>query len=41
MKLRVCMITGDNKKSAYNVAEHLGIPFENVFYSAYPETKKK
>ena len=35
------MITGDNKHSAIKVAKHLGIPVENVTYSAYPETKKK
>ena len=34
------MITGDNKHSAMKVANHLGIPEENVSYEAYPETKK-
>ena len=41
MKMKVCMITGDNKHSAIKVAKHLNIPIENVTYSAYPETKKK
>jgi len=34
------MITGDNKHSAFKVANHVGIPYENVNYEAYPETKK-
>ena len=41
MKFRICMITGDNKQSALRVAKHLNIPFENVTYQAYPETKKE
>ena len=41
MKMKVCMITGDNKHSALKVAKHLNIQLENVTYSAYPETKKK
>lgn len=41
MKVKVCMITGDNKFSALKVARHLGIPIENVTYQAYPETKQK
>ena len=40
MKLKVYMITGDNKQSALKVARHLRIPIENVTYSAYPETKR-
>ena len=40
MNLRVCMITGDNKQSALRVARHLNIPFENVTYQAYPDTKR-
>lgn len=39
MKMKVCMITGDNKYSALRVAKHLGIAIENVTYQAYPETK--
>ena len=39
MKMKVCMITGDNKYSALRVAKHLGIAPENVTYEAYPETK--
>ena len=38
--LQVCMITGDNKHSAFKVAAHLGIPKMCVTYSAYPETKR-
>jgi P-type E1-E2 ATPase len=41
MKLRVAMITGDNKHSAYKVARHLGIDINDVVYKAYPEDKKK
>lgn len=35
------MITGDNKHSAFKVAQHLGIAKEDVSYQAYPETKKQ
>ena len=35
--MRVCMITGDNIHSAHKVAEHIGIPKEDVFSEAYPE----
>lgn len=41
LKMKVCMITGDNKHSALKVAKHLDIDFENVTYQAYPETKKQ
>lgn len=40
MKMRVCMITGDNKFSALKVAKYLGINPADVTYQAYPETKK-
>ena len=39
MKVKVCMITGDNKHSALRVAKHLNIDPANVTYSAYPDTK--
>lgn len=39
--MKVCLITGDNKYSALNVANHLEIDNANVHYQAYPETKKK
>lgn len=32
MKMRVCMITGDNMHSATKVAKHLNISMENVTY---------
>jgi len=35
------MITGDNKHSAFKVADYLGIDRENVTYRAYPDDKKK
>lgn len=41
MKMRVCMITGDNKHSAIKVAKHLNIDLENVTYEAYPDTKRQ
>ena len=40
MKLRVCMITGDNKHSAYKVGRYLGIPQENITSRAYPHEKR-
>ena len=40
MGLKVCMITGDNKYSAFKVAKHLGINYKNVKYQAYPEQKR-
>lgn len=41
LKMQVCMITGDNKHSAFKVASHLGIDHKFVTYSAYPETKRQ
>lgn len=41
MGYKVCMITGDNKHSALQVAKHLGILEEDVTYQAYPETKRE
>ena len=41
LKLKVGMITGDNKHSALKVASHLNIPIEFVTYRAYPNEKKK
>ena len=41
LKLKVGMITGDNKHTALKVAKHLEIPLENVRYRAYPNEKKK
>jgi cation transport ATPase len=40
LKLKVKMITGDNKHAAYKVARHVGIEQEDVTYKAYPEDKK-
>ena len=41
LNLRVCMITGDNKHSAYKVAKYLGIEKKDVTYKAYPADKKR
>ena len=41
LKLNVAMITGDNRHSAMKVAEHVGIPADNVKYKAYPNDKKR
>ena len=41
MKLKVMMITGDNKHTALRVAKDLEIPEANVIYRAYPNDKKK
>ena len=41
LKLKVAMITGDNKHAALKVADHLKIPHEFVTYRAYPNDKKK
>lgn len=41
MKLKVGLITGDNKHSAFKVADHVGIPRDLVTYKAYPTDKKK
>ena len=39
--MKISMITGDNKHTALKVANHLGIKEDDVFYQAYPETKKE
>ena len=39
--LKVRMITGDNKHTAYRVAKYVGISTEDVRYNAYPEDKKR
>ena len=39
--MKVGMITGDNKHSAFKVADHCGIQREYVTYKAYPADKKK
>ena len=41
LKLKVAMITGDNKHSALKVAKYLGIPEDRVTYRAYPAEKKR
>jgi Cu+-exporting ATPase len=41
LKMKVAMITGDNKHAAYKVARHVGIDLKDVVYKAYPEDKKK
>ena len=41
LKLKIAMITGDNKHTAVKVAQHLNIPLENVTYRAYPNDKKR
>ena len=41
MKLKVCMLTGDNIFSALSVARYLGIPQDLVTASAYPAKKRK
>ena len=41
LKLKVKMITGDNKHAAFKVARHVGIEYDDVVYQAYPEDKKK
>jgi cation transport ATPase len=41
MKLKVAMITGDNKHAAEKVAAYLDIPTCNVTHSAYPNGKKR
>lgn len=40
LKLKVAMITGDNKHTAIKVAQYLEIPLENITYRAYPNDKK-
>lgn len=39
--MNISMITGDNKHTALKVANYLGIKEDDVFYQAYPETKKE
>lgn len=39
--MKVAMITGDNKHSAFKVADYCGIQREYVTYKAYPADKKK
>ena len=41
LKLKVYMITGDNKHAALKVARFLEIPERNVTYRAYPNDKKQ
>lgn len=41
LNLKVWMITGDNKHSAFKVARYLGIDLDRVVYRAYPDTKRK
>jgi P-type E1-E2 ATPase len=41
LKLRVAMITGDNKYAAYKVANYLGIDIRDVVYKAYPIEKRR
>ncbi len=36
LKMRVAMITGDNKHAAMKVAQYLGIEAHNVTFNAYP-----
>jgi P-type E1-E2 ATPase len=40
LNLRVAMITGDNKHTAYKVARYLGISYNDVTFKAYPADKK-
>jgi cation transport ATPase len=40
LKLKVGMITGDNKHTAVKVARYLDIDLENITYRAYPNDKK-
>ena len=41
MKMRIAMITGDNKHTAEKVAKFLEIPMKDVTYRAYPNEKKR
>ncbi len=41
LHLKVRMITGDNKHTAFRVAKYVGIPREDILYNSYPEDKKK
>lgn len=40
LNFRICMITGDNKHSAYKVGRYLGISEENITARAYPHEKR-
>jgi P-type E1-E2 ATPase len=40
MKIKVAMITGDNKHAALRVATHLNIPHELVTFKANPGKKR-
>jgi len=40
LKMRVAMITGDNKHAAMKVARYLDIDAQDVTYKAYPSDKK-
>jgi len=41
LKMRVAMITGDNKHAALKVAKYLGIDTQDVVYKAYPIDKRR
>ncbi len=41
LKMRVAMITGDNKHAAMKVARYLGIDAQDVTFKAYPSDKKE
>ncbi len=41
LKMRVAMITGDNKHAAMKVAKYLDIDANDVTFKAYPSDKKK
>ena len=41
LKIRVAMITGDNKHAAMKVARYLEIDAQDVTYKAYPSDKKE
>ncbi len=41
LKMRVVMITGDNKHAAMKVAKYLDIDANDVTFKAYPSDKKK
>jgi len=41
LKMRVAMITGDNKHAAMKVARYLDIDTQDVTYKAYPSDKKE
>ena len=41
LKMRVAIITGDNKHAAMKVARYLDIDAQDVTYKAYPSDKKE